>query len=153
MAIEHILVDGYSILHQWEEFRKIRLKNLAASRQALIHLLTQFHDCRGGRLTIVFDGRSFSKAKETFSTDIQVIYSKEGQTADSVIERIVGQSPHPNIFLIATDDHAEQNIVEAFGAQTISCDGFHAMVKTELEDLDQILTQVCRNNRRFNRNH
>ena len=151
MAIEHILVDGYSILHQWPELKKARLHNMAAGRQALIHLLTQFQDCNGTRLTVVFDGRSIPKSGEGSSTQIQIVYSKSGQTADALIERLIGQSANPSSFLVATDDHAEQNIVEAFGAQTISADGFHAMVIAELEDLGDVLERLSMDNRRFNR--
>lgn len=151
MAGEHILVDGYSILHQWEELRKPRLQSLAKGRQALIQLLTQFHDARGGQLTVVFDGRSLPRGGEAISTAIGVVYSKAGQTADAVIERIVGQSPKPETYTVATDDHAEQNLVESLGGRTLSADAFHSMVQAELQDIGSLIEQISQKNRNFGR--
>ncbi len=151
MAIEHILVDGYSIVHQWAELKKARLHSLAAARQALILLLTRFHDCHGGRLTVVFDGRSVPRGGEPIRTGIQVLYSKDGQTADAVIERIVGQSANPSTYLVATEDHAEQNTVDGLGGQTISADGFHAMVESELDDLGHVIESMSHKSRPFGR--
>lgn len=150
MVTEHILVDGYSILHNWTELKPARTRSLAAGRQALIHLLTQFHDCRGGSLTIVFDGRSLPQGGDGIRSSIQILYSKEGQTADAVIERMVGQSPKPDQYLVATDDYAEQNVVEGLGARTISADIFHAMVEGELNNLETALEKISFKNRRFN---
>ena len=64
MSHEHILVDGYSMLHQCAELKPARLRSLAAGRQALILLLTHFHDSHGGELTVVFDGRSLPRGGE-----------------------------------------------------------------------------------------
>ena len=148
---EHILVDGYSILHQWDELKSARLRSLAAGREALILFLTKFHDNHGGKLTVVFDGRSVPRSGAGVKTDIGILYSREGETADAVIERMVGQSPHPQNFLVATDDHAEQNTVESLGASAISADGFHAMIEDELKNSKDVLKQLSLVNRRFSR--
>jgi len=147
--MEHILVDGYSILHQWSELKAARMRSLAAGRQALIHILTQFHDCHGGHLTLVFDGRSIPRGGDGIRSGIQILYSREGQTADAVIERIVGQSADPEKFLVATDDHAEQNIIEGLGGRVLSADAFHAAVKSELKSLEQILEGISSGNSGF----
>ncbi len=151
MSTEHILVDGYSILHQWDELKPSRLRSLAAGRQALIHLLTRFHDCQGGELVVVFDGRSLPSDNKATSTGVRVLYSKEGQTADAVIERIVGLSSHPDSYLVATEDYAEQSVIESLGGRTISADGFYAMVKARLNDMDQAIDRISLKNRRFSR--
>ncbi len=151
MANEHILVDGYSILYQWKELEPLRRKNLATARQMLIKLLTQFHDYRGGKLTVVFDGRSLPKGGEAIRTDIGVIYSRSGESADAVIERIVGTSQTPSSFLVATDDFAEQTTVESLGAHSLSADGFHSMIEAEMEGLDQAIQKLSRDNLGFRR--
>jgi uncharacterized protein len=151
MNSSHILVDGYSILYQWPELKSRLVKNLAAGRQALIQVLTQYHDCRGGKLTVVFDGRSLPKGGEAIKTSIGVVYSKDGQTADALIERIIGQSSRPGDYLVATDDFAEQNMVESLGGQTVSADAFHSMVESELQDLKSVLDHLTRKNWSFPR--
>lgn len=151
MPNDHILVDGYSILYQWNELKALRQKNLATARQVLIKLLTQFHDYRGGKLSVVFDGRSLPKSGEAIRTNIEVIYSRTGESADAVIERMVGTSPTPSSFLVATDDFAEQTTVESLGAQSISADGFHSMIEAEMEGLNQAIDKLSRDNLGFRR--
>ena len=147
--MEHILVDGYNILHQWPEFERARRSSLAKARQALINLLTQFHDCHGGKMTLVFDGRSTSRGDPSLHTNIAVIYSRQGESADAVIERIVAHSAKPGDFLVATDDQIQRSTVESFGARVTSADMFHILVESELDNLGQALDQITSKNRSF----
>lgn len=151
MANEHILVDGYSILYQWKELDSLRQRNLATARQVLIKVLTHFHDYRGGKLSVVFDGRSLPKGGEAIRTNIEVIFSRTGESADAVIERIVGTSPNPSSFLVATDDFAEQTTVESLGAHTLSADGFHSMIEAEMEGLNDAISRITTKNSGFRR--
>ncbi len=147
----HILVDGYSILHQWADLAPAFRRGLAAGRDALILIMTRYHDCHGGALTLVFDGRSLPRGGEAIRSGINVLFSKDGQTADSVIERIVGQSVTPERYLVATDDHAEQNTVEALGARSVSADIFHRMVQEELDNLADLIEKNALKGARFRR--
>lgn len=149
--MEHILVDGYNILHQWTEFARARRSSLAKARQALIHLLTQFHDCHGGRMTLVFDGRSAARGDPSLRTNIEIIYSRQGESADAVIERVVGRSANPANFVVATDDRIQQSTVESFGARAISADMFHDLVESELDNLSGVLDGITARNRPFGR--
>ncbi|MDD2710268.1 MAG: NYN domain-containing protein [Verrucomicrobiae bacterium] len=148
---EHILVDGYSLIHQWDELRTARGRGAAAGRDALISALTRFHDSHGGGLTVVFDGQSVPKGGAAIKTGIQIVYSRAGESADAVIERMVGQSPRPADFLVATDDMAEQRVVEGFGAHTISAAGFRRMVEDDSKDLGREIKDLSRRNQGFSR--
>src|ERR1051325_140558 len=91
MALVRILVDGYSLLHVWEELAPGKPRFSAAARDELIWRLTQYHDACGTPITVVFDGASTT---QTFSPspstpEVEIIYSRHGQTADQVIERVV----------------------------------------------------------------
>lgn len=151
MGGEQILVDGYSLLHQWDELKPARMRSLAAGREALVLWLTRYHDARGGQLTVVFDGRSLPAGGLPFQTGVRVVYSRDGETADAVIERFVGQSPQPARILVATDDAMERNVVEALGARTVSAEIFYAMVRDELQDLQTDLKTISLRNRDFRR--
>src|SRR6266567_3370333 len=56
MALVRILVDGYSLLHNWPELASGKPRHSAAAREELITQLTQYHDACGTPITIVFDG-------------------------------------------------------------------------------------------------
>ena len=66
MALVRILVDGYSLLHNWTELAPGKPRYSAAAREDLIAVLTQYHDACGTPITVVFDG-SRSKRGRTGS--------------------------------------------------------------------------------------
>lgn len=148
---QHILVDGYSIIHHWDEFRQTRGRNLAIARQSLILILTKFQDYDKRPLTLVFDGRSLPKSGEAIQTGIDVVYTKKDQTADAYIEKLVGQSGKPASFIVATEDMAEQSIIESLGGRTMSADIFHAIVVEKLDDLSLDIQRIQSGNRPFGR--
>ena len=55
MALVRILVDGYSLLHNWVELAPGLPRHSARAREELIHVLTRYHDATGTPITIVFD--------------------------------------------------------------------------------------------------
>ena len=56
MALVRILVDGYSLLHNWPELAPGRARHSAAARDELIRRLTLYQDATGTPVTIFFDG-------------------------------------------------------------------------------------------------
>jgi len=52
MALVRILVDGYSLLHNWPELAPGRRRHSARAREELIHVLTRYHDATGTPVTI-----------------------------------------------------------------------------------------------------
>jgi predicted RNA-binding protein with PIN domain len=63
-----------------------------------------------------------------------VIYSRQGQTADSIIERLTLQVDDPSRVSVVTADRAEQITVEAAGAEVHS----PSWLVSELQRNDQI---------------
>ena len=57
MALLRILVDGYSLLHNWPELAPDHPRHSERARQELIHVLTRYHDATGTPVTIFFDRR------------------------------------------------------------------------------------------------
>jgi predicted RNA-binding protein with PIN domain len=89
MALVRILVDGYSLLHKWPELAPGFPRYSAAARGELIARLTQYRDAIGTPITIFFDGGSAPEGtpKVLSTPELEVLYSKAGQTADQLIER------------------------------------------------------------------
>src|SRR4051812_48745000 len=89
MALVRILVDGYSLLHNWPELARGKARHSAAAREELIRRLTQYRDSTGTPITIFFDGGGAPSGTPpaTSTPEVEVLYSKAGQTADDMIER------------------------------------------------------------------
>ena len=146
VALVRILVDGYSLLHQWPELAPGRARHSAHAREELIQILTQYHDGIGTPITVVFDGnRSAREPSETASTPaVEVLYSRAGQTADQVIERVAHRLASYGQVLVVTNDFAERDTVLGSGGMTSSCENFIREVRGALEELNRSLRNYNR---------
>jgi uncharacterized protein len=141
MALARILVDGYSLLYCWEALAPGRPRHSAAAREELVHVLTQYQDVCGTPLTVVFDGSGPKRgADETPSRpEMEILFTRGGQTADQVIERVaVRLQPYGEV-LVVTNDHAERDTVVNLGGLAASCESFIHQVETTLGDLQSEL--------------
>ena len=156
MPLVRILVDGYSLLHNWPELAPGRERHSAAARDALVEKLTHYRDAVGTPLSIFFDGSlpRGTGPKQHSSPEVEVLFSTSGQTADDLIERAAHRFQDYGEVLVVTDDIAERETVIAFGAMAASCDNFIAMVKDALADLAHDLKHHNRAERnRFKQGH
>ena len=132
-----ILVDGYSLLHAWPELAEGRPRHSAAAREALIHELTQYRDATGTPITIFFDGAGApAGTPQTHSTrEVEVLYSRAGQTADDLIERAAYRLSQLGEVLVITNDFAERDTVNSFGGMAQSCENFLRMLGAASRDM------------------
>ncbi len=154
MALVRILVDGYSLLHNWPQLARGKSRHSAAAREELIHALTQYRDAVGTPITVVFDGSGAPPGTpETPSTpELEVLYSKAGQTADDLIERAAHRLSEFGEVLVVTDDYAERDTVLSLGGLASSCLNFIQTIDSTLTDLQRELKHHNRKERqRFQR--
>jgi predicted RNA-binding protein with PIN domain len=149
MALVRILVDGYSLLHNWSELAPGKPRYSAAAREELIYVLTRYHDSIGTPVTIVFDGSRPSREKNDApsSPEVEILYSHAGQTADQMIERAACRLKEYGDVLVVTDDFAERDTVSSFGATALSCESFIRSVKDALDEMDHEIKQHNRQER------
>lgn len=154
MSLVRILIDAYSLLHAWRDLAPRHAPHSAAARDALIDRLTRFQDARGIPLTLFFDGQGApgGTPKPVSSPRVEVLYSKAGQTADDMIERVTHRLRPYGDVLVVTNDHAERDTVIALGGHTQSCESFISEVTATLGELDSDLRAHNRRERdRFHR--
>jgi predicted RNA-binding protein with PIN domain len=72
------------------------------------------------RVAVVFDGKGTAVNVNSEPGEIQIFYSREGQTADSIIERLASKYASRFKLLVATSDVMEQETASACGAECIS---------------------------------
>ncbi len=149
MALVRILVDGYSLLHNWPELARGKPRHSAAARDELICILTRYHDSTGTPITIFFDGSGARPGtpKHESSKHVEVLFSRAGQTADDMIERAAYRfQPHGEIMAV-TDDLMERDIVIGTGGHASSCVNFISMVESALSELSEDLKHHNRTER------
>jgi len=146
MALVRILVDGYSLLHNWPQLAPGKPRHSAEARDELIHRLTLYRDAIGTPITIVFDGTGARSGKRepTPTPEMEVLYSRAGQTADDIIERVAVRLQPFGEVLAVTDDYAERDTVFYHGGMAVSCFNFIEDVQSVLEDQGR---EIARHNR------
>ncbi|MBC8003224.1 MAG: NYN domain-containing protein [Opitutaceae bacterium] len=139
MALVRILVDGYSLLHSWPELAPGKPRHSLAARDELIHRLTLYRDTAGTPITIVFDGGGapVGTPKAVSTPELEVLYSRAGQTADDIIERVAHRMRDYGEVLAVTDDHAERDLVISMGGMASSCLNFINSVENALGELNR----------------
>ena len=149
MALVRILVDGYSLLHNWPELAPGRMRHSAAARGELVHILTLYQDATGTPVTVFFDGSSQSKGKLRAADPaaVEVLYSRAGQTADQMIERAVHRFEPYGEVLAVTDDFAERDTVISLGGSAASCRNFIRDVENALAELADLVKHRNRRER------
>jgi len=154
VALVRILVDGYSLLHSWPELAAGKARHSRAAREELINRLTLYRDAVGTPITIFFDG---SGARSSISMaacapELEILYSKPGQTADDMIERTAHRLRPYGEVLVVTDDYAERDTVISFGGMASSCDNFVKDIHATLADLRvELKNHNLRERKKFNR--
>jgi predicted RNA-binding protein with PIN domain len=146
MALVRILVDGYSLLHNWPELAPGKPRHSMEARDELIRILTLYRDATSTPITIVFDGAGKSPATAYPSTpEMEILYSRGGQTADQIIERVAARMSDFGEVLAVTDDYAERDTVFYQGGLASSCSNFIAAVERVLQEQEH---DIARHNRR-----
>lgn len=113
---QYLIVDGHSVIFAIDDLADLHRRRTVLAREELARRLTAYQDATGTRVVLVFDGRGERVTGEAAAGGIQIFYSREGMTADDVIERLAARYAGERDVTVATGDRMEQETVSAFGA-------------------------------------
>ena len=116
----YLIVDGHSVIFAWPELRKLQERRSSLAREALIKRLRDYQDWTGMRIVVVFDGKGAQVGATSDPHDVQIFYSRKGQTADAIVERLASKYGHRFELMVATSDYLERQTASACGAECIS---------------------------------
>jgi uncharacterized protein len=125
----YLLVDGHSIIFAWPQLRKLHQRRSSLAREALIKQLRHYQDWTGVPVVIVFDGKGSKVDTSSDPGDVQIVYSRRGQTADAIIERLASKYADRFELGVATSDSMEGQTVLASGAEWISPDNLRQLLE------------------------
>jgi uncharacterized protein len=111
-----ILVDGYNVIKNNLMFRTLEKKSLAEARLLLLRQLQNRYRHTTHRVIVVFDGDG--KHEQVSHDDhIRIIYSRYGETADSVIKRLSAEalSTGRSVQMYSDDEDIRQTVYQQGG--------------------------------------
>ena len=89
---EHcLIVDGYNMIFAWEDLAETAKHDLSAARRHLSDLLTGYAAFRKCRTILVFDSYRQPGSEKYLDAGIQVVFTREGETADAYIQNLAAQ--------------------------------------------------------------
>ena len=139
-----LLVDGHSMIFDWPDLAAMHARNTAAAREELVKRLTGLQDNTEWTVAVVFDGKGVKASSDGTPHGIAVFYSKSGQTADSIIERLAAKYAKDHEVTVATNDRLERTTAEAFGSNTISGMQLRAEMESALDSLRDTIRRLRR---------
>ncbi len=147
-----LIVDGYNIIFSWPELAQLMEKDLEGAREGLLALLTPLADWETLSVIVVFDaGSTDNLAVEMESKPpLTILYTRKGQSADSIIEELVMQMAEDHSVTVATGDRAERDLARFLGSSVIDAAqlrGLLEIAKTEIERASKELQERSRRNR------
>ena len=120
---EYLFIDGYNIINQWKTLKNYT-ESIENSRNKLIEDLIEYKAYKGINVIVVFDAHLVkgSNEKKEVISGVEVVYTKEHETADSYIEKQLDKIGREEIVQVATSDNSIQQIVLARGGTRISAE-------------------------------
>ena len=134
---DYVIVDGYNVIFAWDTLRELSEHNIDSARGKLMDILSNYQGYMNCHLIVVFDGYKVKDNKgERFPyDDIEVVYTKEGETADSHIEKLTHELARKHKVTVVTSDGLEQIVTMGQGAIRMSSRDFKAEVERVNEHL------------------
>ena len=105
-----LIVDGYNVLFASPELEEMAKLDLGLARDRLAQLLDNFAAFKKWQLILVFDGYKAkgNPGQKTPFNNIQLVYTKEGQTGDAYIEALAARIGSNYTARVVTSDSLVQ---------------------------------------------
>ncbi|MGF3066474.1 NYN domain-containing protein [Facklamia sp. P12945] len=129
---EILFVDGYNMIGAWPELTQLKkMDQLNQARDQLLFELSEYRKYRDLKIIVVFDAQFVPGITQIYEHyQVEVVFTQEGETADSYIEREVAHWISPlNRVVVATSDMAEQWLIFQKGAMRMSANELYMQLQ------------------------
>ena len=107
---EYIIVDGYNLIFAWEGLAALAKENFDAARHILTDILCNYRGYTKCELVLVFDGYKVkgNAGEKSDYNGIHLVYTKENETGDMYIEKLVEEVGKNYSVRVVTSDNLIQ---------------------------------------------
>ena len=141
---EYLIVDGYNLIFAWDELKKLASERLDLARSRLMDMLSSYCGYTKSELVLVFDGfrTPGNPGSRTEYHNIHVAYTKDGETGDAYIERIVDEIGKNYDVRVITSDNLIRLSALRSGVLRTSSKEFALEVEWVLEQIEAVLKKT-----------
>ncbi len=139
-----LIVDGYNMIFSWDILKELARDSLDTARQRLMDILSNYCGYKSCRLVLVFDGYKVKgNAGSTFDYHhIQVVYTKQDETGDMFIERLLQDIGKNYAVRVATSDSLIQLSALRAGVLRLSAKELWLEVEQVGRQIDQAIQEL-----------
>lgn len=140
---DYLIVDGYNIIFGWDGLKKLADENLDAARHMLMDVLSNYCGYTKCELVLVFDGYKVKgNLGEKFDYHgIHIVYTKENETCDMYIEKLIREIGKNYNVKVATSDNLIQVAAVMNGVLRMSANE----LKKEIDFVDSQIRNAIEN--------
>lgn len=130
---DYLIVDGYNMIGAWPELVRLAETRLEDARDRLMDMLADYQGYSGLKIVLVFDAHQVPGLGGSYRQhQLDVVYTKEKETADEAIERLVTELYHRRRkIIVATSDMVEQHVIFGKGALRLPARELLALLELE----------------------
>jgi len=136
-----LIVDGYNMIGAWPELEPLMADRLDEARDRLVDMMADYGAFAGVSVTVVFDAFRVPGLGAAYRVSgVDIVFTKEKETADECIERLVGElkGEGRNVF-VATSDYTEQRVAFGRGALRVSARELRLLVLESRRQIGQAM--------------
>jgi predicted RNA-binding protein with PIN domain len=125
----HVIIDGYNLLGYQAQVVGHGSEAAEADRERLLRELMEYRQRKGHPVTVVFDAwrQGVGAERHEHRAGVQVIYSRQGERADQVIQRLAVEFGHDCV--VVSSDREVADFARAHSAFVIGAAEFHARLR------------------------
>ena len=140
----YLFVDGYNIINSWQNLIDLKNISLEDARNELIDIMIEFSHSTREHIILVFDAYLVKKSggKIYIKDGIDIVFTKEFETADHYIERQLDEIGKLTNVRVATSDNVEQQIILSRGGTRISARELEAEVENSKEKISKVAKKL-----------
>ncbi len=141
---KYLIIDGYNVIFAWSDLKKLAQTDLDLARETLIHVLSNYKAFTQTELVLVFDayrvaGNAGSRQDHN---NIHVVYTKEHETGDAYIEKLVSEIGKNYNVRVVTSDGLIQLSAARFGVLRVSASEFEREVDSVHEKITEYIEKM-----------
>ena len=118
-----VIVDGYNLIYQFPELRRILERDLDTAREGLLNRIGLYASEKHVQAVVIFDGDGRVMPDTEKRSVVKVVYSKPPEKADPVIKRMIEKDYDKDIVVVSSDREIV-NYARLYSVKTISSNRF-----------------------------
>ncbi len=139
------IIDGYNLIHSWDSLKPIAAHSLEKARETLLDMISNYAAYTKNDVTVVFDAYLVKDGTGSdFTRDgYRVVYTKEDETADAYIEKMMSKLGPDYSVRVVTGDRLVQNSAVVSGILRMTAKEFEDEMRAVGNEINDFVRKLA----------